>query len=220
MGERPWFSKIIIAILVLGLLAVLTYLAPLTLMAPLLRAGPAARAATVPPPSISRSAPRPSISAPAEVFGEASKRGSNNCLFEAVIAAGNIRSKEGHPANPQRLRDLCMKALKEDPLGASEEVPDDGAVRVVDAVADGEVTGGEYLVILSKILRIKIHVNIVDSTEQRGWMREPIAYDSEIAEDPTVPIIHIRHVGHADAGHWTASPAPCPYEKFGCVKPK
>lgn len=221
MGERPRFYKILAAVL---LVCLLTF-ASVTVLRPAIAAAPISFETPAPPPSTRRLGrfplgPRPPrvIAAPPEVFHASARKGANNCLFEAVIEAGDIRSpKDGTRANPQLLREVCMRELKKDPMvvacsdteAAQSTGAAVGARSVVDAVSDGNVTGGEFLAILSKVLRVKIHVNVAGSTARRGWMPDLIAYDAEIAEDASAPIIHIRHIGDADFGHWEASSDSC-----------
>lgn len=126
--------------------------------------------------------------APAEIFSignEAHKipTGANNCLFEAVIVSGNIRSPQtGELANPQLLREACGKRLAEENF---KEIFD-----------NGQVAGGECLWALSRMLNASFRV----FKDGYGWVGAPIRHES-VPESGAVEIA-IRHVGNDDRGHW------------------
>lgn len=214
-GNRsPWPAKVLATLVGACLIVVLVYAVQ--------RGGllsPQKKILARPPPIreetqvvISRDRP---VAPPPSIFSgpQHTKQGMNNCLFEAVIAAGNIRSsKTGEMANPQLLRELCYRELMKHPMNGS--VDSEARTDLTEAVADGNVTGGEYLPVLSKLLNVEIHVDIPESPD---WQPGPIMHDDKLASDPTVPVIHITHLGNMDHGHWVPARGRCPNRHAKCV---
>jgi len=175
-----WLVVIVVALFVGRLLAARLMPARLPLVfAPRARGG-------APPGPAPRSHVARALRAPPEIFapdGARAPAGANNCLFEAVIAAADIRSPaSGEPANAELLRRACARYLASENFG--------------DVFASGEVAGGECLWALSKLLGASFRVY----RDGYGWVKAPIRHEA-VPEDDAVSVC-IRHVGDSEHGHW------------------
>lgn len=119
------------------------------------------------------------ITLPASIMAQ-TRRGGNNCLFDAMICSLSARDASGKILCSQGLREHCDEILK------SENMP---------IIPTGEPAGEQYLQALSKVFKCGISV-------MRGGSHIATIRHSDVPE--TSPETTIRHMGAALCGHWTA----------------